>query len=164
MVTEPGLEPTGPARARISVQIREPDGTGVTTREASSEEFEPNEHGVMIGTLFVPWRRVIHYQWTMRQEFVLAPDEVRPRAMIRVVIDDGTEEPATYTVPAERFETDRWSVTMLVDRHVEPEAGVLVVQKLFVPWGRVIEFERLLAPDQPPERPDVEAETVEGRL
>ena len=157
-MTEPALESLARA-ATISVHIQEPDGSS-STRETSSEEFEPNEHGVMIGSLFVPWRRVIRYDWTKRQEVGLATGEVRPKAEIRVTVDDGTERPATYTIGADRFETDRWTITMLIDRHVEPEAGVLVVQKLFVPWGRVIEFERLFAPDRVPDRPDVEAEAA----
>ena len=54
---------------------------------------------------------------------------------------------------------------MLVDRHVEPEQGVLVVEKVFVPWSRVIEYERL--PTEivaTPARPDLSEHEDEDDL
>jgi hypothetical protein len=51
----------------------------------------------------------------------------------------------------------------LVDRHVEPERGVLVVDKVFVPWSRVAEYERLpIQPAVTPERPDFTERQVDA--
>jgi len=69
-------------------------------------------------------------------------------------LDDGTPEGIVHEVPADRFESGMYAATLLIDRHVEPEAGVMVIQKLSIPWHRVVSVERFTT------RPDLEPEVA----
>jgi uncharacterized protein (UPF0248 family) len=125
----------------VQVQIRGPGGETVT-HEVPSGDFEAAELGVQIGQLFIPWARVIEYDWIVHQEAITDRTRDGARLRVKIVIDDGTAEGATYDVPADRFEKSAMTLTVLFDRHVEPDTGMLVIQKLFIPWHRVVSFER----------------------
>jgi hypothetical protein len=124
------------------------------TREVTAGEFEATERGCQIGLLFVPWARIVGYGWTLRQE--ATPDSTRDSARLRVKVevDDGSPKGRTYDVPADRFETSATTLTMLLDRHIETGTGMLVIEKLFVPWHRVVSYERYTG------RPDLDAEVI----
>jgi hypothetical protein len=127
----------------VRVEYRDVPGKGRVSRETPSADFEAGERGVQVGTLFVPWSRVHEYDLIMRQDLAAGDrmrDGVRLRA--RVIVDDGTPEGQTIDVPADRFESSPYAATMLIDRHVDAEAGDLVTQKLSVPWHRVVSVER----------------------
>jgi aromatic ring hydroxylase len=126
----------------VRLTLEDPDGGAPIVRDAVPDDFETTERGVIVGPLFVPWHRVIKYDFELRQEFATTVGEAPSRARIRIRFDDGSPGGQTTVVPADRFEGGQWTVSMLVDRHVEPEQGLLVVDKVFVPWPRVIEYER----------------------
>jgi hypothetical protein len=79
----------------------------------------------------------------MRQD-AIAGDQLRDgaRMRVRVIVDDGTPEGQVLDVPADRFESSPYAATMLIDRHVDADAGEMVTQKLSVPWHRVVSVER----------------------
>jgi aromatic ring hydroxylase len=140
----------------VRLTLEDPDGGAPIVRDAVPDEFETTERGVIVGPLFVPWHRVITYDFELRQEFATTVGEAPSRARIRIRFDDGSPGGQTTVVPADRFEGGQWTVSMLVDRHVEPEQGLLVVDKVFVPWPRVIEYERLpIQTVATPARPDL---------
>jgi hypothetical protein len=156
MVTEPALDQVAHVSTAVRLMTEDPDGGAPLVREVDPGEFETTERGVFLGTLFVPWHRVIRYDWELRQEFETTVGEAPSRARIRARFDDGSPEGQTIVVPADQFENGPWTVSMLVDRHVEPEQGVLVVDKVFIPWLRMIEYERLpIEPTATPARPDL---------
>jgi len=161
MAPDPALEPISHAHATVRVTITDPDGGPPIVHEVETAEFETTERGVSIRSLIVPWHRVIRYHWEIRQDATPDVGDAPARSRIRVRVDDGKPGGETFTVPADRFEGGTWAVALLVERHVEPEAGVLVVDKVFVPWSRVVEIERLGA--GAPARPDVgqEAEAAD---
>jgi hypothetical protein len=140
----------------VRVQYLDVPAKGVTTTEVPAGEFEAGERGAQVGAMLIPWQRVQEYDWTVRQEVVDAGDPTRAAAKlrVRVVVDDGTPEGIAREVPADRFESTPYVATVLIDRHIEPEAGMLVIQKLSIPWHRVVSIERYSG------RPDVEPEVV----
>jgi alkylated DNA nucleotide flippase Atl1 len=149
----------------VRVQIRGPGGETVT-HEVPSGEFEAAELGVQISQLFVPWARVIEYDWTVHQEAITDRTRDGARLRVKIMIEDGTAEGSAYDVPADRFEKSAMTLTILFDRHVEPDTGMLVIQKLFIPWHRVVSFERY-ATEADPQRgvvmvPDAQR-AAEGR-
>ena len=127
----------------VRVEYRDVPGKGRVSREVPSADFEAGERGVQVGTLFIPWHRVHEYDLTMRQDAAVG-DRMREgvRLRARVVVDDGTPEGQTLDVAADRFESSPHAATMLLDRHVDADAGDLVTQKLSVPWHRVVSVER----------------------
>jgi len=153
---EPALDSVSHARATVRVTITDADGGAPIVREVETAQFETTERGVWVGALLIPWHRVIRYHWELRQDVAPAVGDAPARSRIRVRVDDGTPGGETFTVPADRYEGGTWTVSLLVERHVETEAGVLVVDKVFVPWARVVEVERLGA--EAPSRPDVRRE------
>jgi hypothetical protein len=164
MVTEPVLDQVAHVRTAVRLTTEDPDGGPPLVREVAPGEFETTERGAFLGTLFVPWHRIFRYDWELRQEFETTVGEAPSRARIRVRFDDGSPKGQTIVVPADQFESGPWTVSMLVDRHVEPEQGVLVVDKVFVPWSRVIEFERLpIQPMTTPTRPDLTEPEVDAQ-
>jgi hypothetical protein len=163
MVTEPALDQMAQVRTTVRLTIEDPDGGPPLVREVVPGEFETTERGAFLGTLFVPWHRIIRYDWELRQEFETTIGEAPSRARIRVRFDDGSPQGQTIVVPADQFESGPWTVSLLVDRHVEPEQGVLVVDKVFVPWSRVVEYERLpMQPKVTPARPDLTGREVDA--
>jgi hypothetical protein len=140
-------------QVQVRVEFRDVPGRGTASVEVSSGQFETGDRGVQVGSLFVPWARVLEYDWTVRQE-VFEHDGTRDVAKlrVRVVLDDGTPDGAVHDVAADRFESGPFAAMLLIDRHVDADAGVLVIQKLFVPWHRVVSVERYTArPDVAPE-------------
>jgi alkylated DNA nucleotide flippase Atl1 len=141
-------------QVQVRVEFSDVPAKGTATHEAPSSEFEASDRGVQIGALFVPWARVVEYDWTVRQEVFEGLRENGAAALrVRVVVDDDTSDGRVYEVPGDRFEAGPWTVMLLIDRHVDAEAGALVIQKLFVPWHRVVSVERYTA------RPDLGRET-----
>ena len=140
----------------VRVQYLDVPAKGVTTTEVPTSEFETGERGVQVGAMLIPWQRVQEYDWIVRQEVVDAGDPTRAAAKLRVriVADDGTPGGNALEVPADRFESTPYVATVLIDRHIEPDAGMLVIQKLSIPWHRVVSIERYTG------RPDLEPEVV----
>ena len=140
----------------MRVEYRDVPSKGLVTTEVHSGDFEAGERGVQAGSLIIPWQRGHEYDWIVRQEAAEGPDPTRAaaRLRVRVVLDDGTPEGIVHEVPADRFESGMYAATLLIDRHVEPEAGVMVIQKLSIPWHRVVSVERFTA------RPDLEPEVA----
>jgi uncharacterized protein (UPF0248 family) len=140
----------------MRVEYRDVPSKGLVTTEVHSGEFEAGERGVQVGSLMIPWQRVHEYDWMVRQEAAEGADPTRAaaRLRVRVVLDDGSPEGVVHEVPADRFESGMYAATLLIDRHVEPEAGVMVIQKLSIPWHRVVSVERFTA------RPDLEPEVA----
>jgi uncharacterized protein (UPF0248 family) len=155
----PGLD-IGVQQSQVMVRVEYQDvpAKGLVTTEVHSGEFEAGERGLQVGPLMIPWQRVHEYDWIVRQETQEAGDPTRTaaRLRVRVVLDDGTPEGDVHEVPADRFESSLYAATVLIDRHVEPDAGVLVIQKLSVPWHRVVSVERVTG------RPDLEPEVAIG--
>lgn len=140
---EPAAGQVTRVKATVHVAIEDHDRREPIVREVPGGDFDVTERGIMLGTLFIPWHRVIRYGWDLRQEFTPAAGGLRARSEIRIRADDGATGGATYTVPADRFETDAWTVSFLLDRLVEPEEGSMILEKVFIPWSRVVEYERL---------------------
>jgi hypothetical protein len=142
------------SQVMMRVEYRDVPSKGLVTTEVHSGDFEAGERGVQVGSLMIPWQRVHEYDWMVRQEAAEGADPTRAAAKlrVRVVLDDGTPEGIVHEVPADRFESGMYAATLLIDRHVEPEAGVMVIQKLSIPWHRVVSVERFTArPDLDPE-------------
>ena len=139
----------------VRVEYRDVPTRGLVTTEVASGEFEAGERGAQVGALMIPWPRVHEFDWIVRQ-LIDGGDPTRAAGKLRVrlVVDDGTAEGVAYEVPADRFESSPYAATVLIDRHVEPDAGVLVIQKLSIPGHRVVSVERFNA------RPDLEPEVA----
>jgi hypothetical protein len=127
----------------VRVEYRGVPGKGRVSLEVPSADFEATERGAQVGALLVPWNRVHEYDLIMREDAV-AGDGLRDgvRMRVRVIVDDGTPDGQVLDVPADRFESSPYAATMLIDRHVDAEAGEMVTQKLSVPWHRVVSVER----------------------
>jgi len=131
-------------------------GDRETVIEVPTESLEPSERGIVVdGALVMPWHRVIRYTRETTQEIERS---LRQHAEVRVWLDDGTDDGETLTVRADRFEVGPYTVDMVIERALNVEAGLFHVTKIYVPWGRVLEFERLPMPtptaDVVPGRPD----------
>src|SRR2546423_8845180 len=100
MVTEPVLDQVAHARTAVRLTLDDPDGGAPIVREVVSDEFETMERGVIVGPLFVPWHRVITYDFELRQEFSTTVAEAPAPARIRVRFDDGSPGGRTIVVPA----------------------------------------------------------------
>ena len=143
------------------MELDDPSGE-IHVVEVASGLFEPAEHGVALGRIFVPWHRVRRYWWDLGTREAPLAGERPPLARVRVVLDDGTPEGETHVVQGDRFETGPYAVTVVLEDLVDVEKGIVVLRKLCVPWKHVVEFERLrinvaavLHEDEPvPERPD----------
>lgn len=92
-------------QVQVRVEFSDVPGRGTGTREAPLSDFEAGDRGVQIGPLFVPWARVVEYDWIVRQEvFEGLRDDVAVHR-VRVVVDDGTPEGRVHDVPVDRFES-----------------------------------------------------------
>ena len=140
----------------VRVEYVDVPAKGVISTEVHSGEFEAGERGAQVGAMLIPWQRVREYDWIVRQDLAGGGDPTRDAAKlrVRVVVDDGTPEGVVHEVPADRFESTPYVATVLIDRHIEPDAGVLVIQKLSIPWHRVVSVERYSG------RPDLDPEVV----
>jgi uncharacterized protein (UPF0248 family) len=133
------------------VHLADPGGH---TRELDVpvEDFEATERGIVLGgKTTIPWHRVLRYTRELTQQI---DDAFRTHAEMRVWIDDGTEEGETINLRADRFEQSALTVDLVVERALNVEAGIFHLTKIFVPWNRVLEYERLPVPVEAPARPD----------
>lgn len=128
--------------AAEAISIRLTDGTEISS---PTGDFEPVEHGVQVGRLLIPWHRVLAYSWPLATEDFAEEKAGHVRARVRLMVD-GEE----IVVPADRFETGPWTVTVIVDDVVDAEDSSVVRRKLFVPWAHVDEFERMPIDEAPP--------------
>jgi alkylated DNA nucleotide flippase Atl1 len=99
----------------------------------------------------VPWHRVIRYTREVAQPI---DDTFLTRAEIRAWLDDGSDEGERILVRADRFDSGALTADFLVERTLDVEAGMVHLTKLHVPWGRVLEYERVPVTAQVPSRPD----------
>ena len=136
-----------PVQAVGIVRIDLEDGGAMT---ASTAEFEPTEHGLLIGLLLIPWHRVRRYAWTLSPRDYVSETNGHARAKVRLSLH-GQDE---LVVLAERFETGSWTVSVVMDDFVDAETGLVHRTRLFVPWHRVIEYERMPITLEAPPRPD----------
>jgi hypothetical protein len=146
------VQPASPSVFRI--HLADP-GDRETVIEVPTETLEPTERGIVIdGALVFPWHRVIRYARETTQEL---EHSLRQHAEVRVWLDDGTDVGETLTVRADRFEVGPYTVDMVIEHALNVEAGLFHVTKIYVPWDRVLEFERLPMPSPTadvPIRPD----------
>jgi hypothetical protein len=132
------------------VHLADPGGR-ITVLDVPTEDFEATERGVALRNTIVPWHRVIRYT----REITAPVDEaLRSHAEMRLWVDDGTADGETLTIRADRFETGAWTVDVLLERALLVEAGVYQLTKLHIPWGRVLEYERMPMAARVPSRPD----------
>ena len=128
--------------ATVRVLLLDVGSESSRTLEVPAGAIDPSERGVLLGQVFVPWHRVARLSSLVRQASIADVDEDRVRVWVRAVVQDEGGKTRTFTVPASRFETGDWHLTVLIPQRVEPDEGVMVVEKLSFPWHRVVEFER----------------------
>lgn len=149
------------AHTRVRIQLTVSDAAaegGSWTREIPSSSFETTDRGVVIGTLTIPWHRVIEYRQIVLDDSIRELNSEATRMQMRVRLDDGTPDGATHVVAADAFAAEPWTVALLLDRRVDATAGMTAIEKLFVPWHRVLEYERVMVEPEisVPDRPDAE--------
>jgi uncharacterized protein (UPF0248 family) len=133
------------------VHLADPGGR-TSELDVPVEDFETSERGIVFsGRTTIPWHRVLRYTRELTQPI---DDAFRTHAEMRVWIDDGTDEGETITLRADRFEQSAQTVDLVVERALNVEAGIFHLTKIFVPWSRVLEYERLPVPVEVPGRPD----------
>jgi len=132
-----------------SVHARLSDGREIKVRAG---ELDASERGVTFRALFVPWHRVLEYRTSVRRPLEALADDARSRILVRLVIDDRGDGEQTFTLPASRFESDAWSVTILLDGDADP--GTVTAERVTYPWHRVVEYERIARIEETPPRPD----------
>jgi len=123
-------------RAQASIEVILTDGS---RRSCETSEFEPTEHGALLGRLLIPWHRVRYYAWPLPPADVAREDEERVRARVRLVLADGEE----HIVAADKFETGPWTVTAILDDVADTASGEMYRRRVIVPWHGVSEVERL---------------------
>lgn len=149
------------AHTRVRIQLSVSDAAaegGSWTREIPSTGFETTERGVVLGTLTIPWHRVIEYRQIVLDDSMRELNTEASRMQMRVRLDDGTPDGATHMVAADAFAAEPWTVALLLSRRVDATAGMTAIEKLFVPWHRVLEYERIMVESEMtvPDRPDAE--------
>lgn len=133
----------------VRVQMRGP--SGVEVRECPADEFEPNDRGVAMGAVFVPWARIYRYDTIVEQGFIPEGHDRETPTIQRVVFEDERNVPRTIEVPLDRYEAGPWTLTLVIERSVDRRRGRLSIRKVCIPWGRVIESERIFTvPDAAP--------------
>jgi hypothetical protein len=132
-------------RSRSEIEVVLTDGS---SRTCDSGDFEPTEHGALLGRTLIPWHRVRYYSWPLPVTDVANEDEERVRARVRLVLADGEE----HTIAADKFETGPWTVTAILDDLADTETGQMHRRRVIVPWHGVSEVERLGV--EAPARPD----------
>ena len=124
-------------------------------QDVPSDSFEATERGLTLnGTTIVPWHRVVRYVRDVTQP--LGEPELAAHAEVRVWLDDGSEAGETLRIRADRFDPGPLTVDFLEVEAVNVEGAIIHMKKVHVPWGRVLEYERVRIPvDQlMPARPD----------
>lgn len=132
------------------VHLADPGGR-VSVIDVPADAFESTERGIVLGSTTVPWHRVLRYTRELTQPI---DDSFRTHAEMRVWLDDGTDEGETIHLRADRFEQSALTADLVVERALNVEAGIFHLTKIYVPWGRVLEFERLPVAVEAPARPD----------
>ena len=130
-------------RAKLR-EIREP---GYCLRVCRTEEFDVSERGISMGRVTIPWHRVLEYHWLATQPFHSETESLPESAEIRIVVEDGTAEGRVHTVAPELFEAGPWTLSMVVDRRLHAEHGLETIERLFYPWHRVRQYERIFIVD-----------------
>jgi uncharacterized protein (UPF0248 family) len=142
------------------VHLADPGGR-ITIHEVPIESFGATERGItMYETTFIPWHRVVRYARDVIQP--LGEPELGAHMEIRAWVDDGSEAGETLRVRTDRFEPGPWTADFLVVEALNVETATIHLKKVHVPWGRVLEYERVrLAAEQAvptdgvvPARPD----------
>ncbi len=126
------------------VHLADPGGQ-VTIREVPTDLFEATERGTTLnGTTVVPWHRVVRYTRAVAQP--LGDPLLSAHAEVRAWLDDGSDDGETIRIRADRFDPGQWTADFLVEEAVNTEAGTIHLTKIHVPWGRVLEYERVHQP------------------
>jgi uncharacterized protein (UPF0248 family) len=136
------------------VHLVDPGGR-IGVQDVPSDSFEATERGLTLnGTTIVPWHRVVRYVRDVTQP--LGEPELAAHAEVRVWLDDGSEAGETLRIRADRFDPGPLTVDFLEVEAVNVEGAIIHMKKVHVPWGRVLEYERVRIPvDQlMPARPD----------
>jgi len=126
------------------VHLADPGGS-ITVHEVPTDSFEAAERGVtMYGRTVVPWHRVVRYVRDVVQP--LGEPELSTQAEVRAWLDDGSETGETLRIRADRFDAGPWTADILVVDAVNVEGATIHLRKIHVPWGRVLEYERVPVP------------------
>jgi uncharacterized protein (UPF0248 family) len=142
---------SAPDGSTYRVHLADPGGRS-SVLDVPTEDFETTERGIALGSVtVVPWHRVIRYTREVTQPI---DDTFLTRAEIRAWLDDGSDEGERILVRADRFDSGALTADFLVERTLDVEAGMVHLTKLHVPWGRVLEYERVPVTAQVPSRPD----------
>ena len=120
MAIDPTPELATQGRVSLHVRVQDAGPLGYRDLDLPSQEFDATDRGVQLGSLFVPWHRVIQYDWKVRQDFVKESGDGHGWIEMRVTIDDGTAAGTTHVVPASRFEAGPFAITLIVDDQAEP--------------------------------------------
>lgn len=135
----------------VRLHLADPGGR-VSVIDVPTDAFEANERGIVLGgSTTIPWHRVLRYT---RELMLPIDDSFRTHAEMRVWVDDGTKDGETIHLRADRFEQGAHTADLVVERALNVEAGIFHLTKIHVPWGRVLEFERLPVPVEVSGRPD----------
>ena len=146
-----------PRQGTIRVRIADEAGRGTIDHAIEPERFDTSDRGVQVGALFVPWHRVVSFDSVFRQDYVNEPEGdgfTKVTMRVALKLDGGPSK--TLEVASDRFETSPTHLTLLTDLRVEPESGKVVMQRLSVPWPRVMQYERVLT--RPAPRADIESQ------
>jgi alkylated DNA nucleotide flippase Atl1 len=126
------------------VHLVDPGGA-IRVHDVPSDSFEATERGRMLnGSTIVPWHRVARYVRDITQP--LGEPELSAHSEIRVWLDDGSEAGETLRIRADRFDPGPWTVDFLEVEAVNVEGAIIHMRKVHVPWGRVLEYERVRLP------------------
>jgi uncharacterized protein (UPF0248 family) len=126
------------------VHLADPGGC-VEVHEVPTESFEATDRGLtMYGTTVVPWHRVVRYSRDVVQP--LGEPELSSPAEVRVWLDDGSAAGETLRIRADRFDAGQLTADLLVVDAVNVEGATIHLTKIHVPWGRVLEYERVRLP------------------
>jgi alkylated DNA nucleotide flippase Atl1 len=142
MRLEQTLGPASAPHVVVRVQMRGPAGTEV--RECRSAEFELSDRGVTMGTVVVPWHRVLRYDTIVEQPIMPEEDGREGSGTLqRVVFEDDAGEVRSIEVPISRYEAGPWTLTVVMERELDRRRGTASTRKVHIPWGRVVESERV---------------------
>lgn len=136
------------------VHLIDPGGR-IGVQDVPTDAFETTERGLMLnGSTIVPWHRVVRYTRDVTQQ--LGEPELAAHAEVRVWLDDGSEAGETLRIRADRFDPGPWTVDFLEVEAVNVEGAIIHMKKVYVPWSRVLEYERVRLPVEQlmPARPD----------
>ena len=126
------------------VHLADPGGR-IAIHEVPIESFGATDRGItMYETTFVPWHRVVRYVRDVIQP--LGEPEFAAHMEIRAWLDDGSETGETLRVRTDRFEPGSWTADFLVVQALNVETATIHLKKIHVPWGRVLEYERVPLP------------------